>query len=779
MLSAGRPRISRPYHPSVATQQDRILKKPSVTLIPASSAKARYLSRFKIGLRLSACFFLIIFVMLVGNALLIWQFFQVRTQVDHLASVDQELIVVLQFQANFRSFYSNLNDIAQSKDKSRLLAESQDLQNTIADDAGLTQSLFRNLPPGSNLSSEILAAVEAVQSSLPSNLAAVLALANSDDWPAVRLRLTKQILPLESLSDNLVKDIDHDVASEREAAIRRIALAQRRMNFIFLITGSCSLLIAGALGAGITQSISEPFHRLRDASQALGQGNFNFQIAITGNDELSQLGTVFNSMVGKLGGLYEDLRSREARLWENEKELQELIEFAPMHVFVVRPDGTSLYANRAVLDYHGWTLEQWTSQGFDSGVLHSEDRKGYVANLNSGFAGSAPFEAEARIIRKDGTYRWFLSRFNPMQDEQGQILRWYVAQTDIEESKQETHRAQSENLALREEVNKSSAFLEILGSSDNVLRVLSEIARVATTDSTVLILGETGTGKELVARAIHYQSHRASRAFIRVNCASIPSSLVSSELFGHEKGAFTGAVQQRLGRFEAASGGTIFLDEIGELPLETQVAMLRVLQEREFERVGSNKSISVDVRILAATNRDLRKAVLAGTFREDLFYRLNVFPIQLPPLRERPDDIPLLVEYFIARYSAKSAKKILHIKRSALDLFRRYEWPGNIRELQNVVERAVLLCDGDTLSVDETWFKHHIGTQTNQASIALKSLKRVDSSRERLLIESALADSAGKISGPSGAAAKLGIPRQTLESKIARLGIDKRKYLPS
>jgi len=399
-----------------------------------------------------------------------------------------------------------------------------------------------------------------------------------------------------------------------------------------------------------------------------------------------------------------------------------------------------------------------------------------MADLQRGLAGTAPFETEARILRKDGVYRWFVSRFNPTRDDEGKVLRWYVARTDIEEAKQEAERTQSENLALREEVNRSVSG-EILGSSDNVHKVLGEIARVAPTDSTVLILGETGTGKELVARAIHKQSRRAPRAFIRVNCAAIPQSLISSELFGHEKGAFTGAVQRRLGRFEAANGGTIFLDEIGELPAETQVALLRVLQEREFERVGSNQPIKVDVRILTATNRDLRAAVAAGIFRQDLFYRLNVFPIQLAPLRERQDDIPMLVEYFIERYASKGGKRIRHIKRSAFDMLQSYEWPGNVRELQNVVERAVLLCDGDTLSVDDAWFRQETGKKSAQAAnVVLRGLGRLQSNEERELIEGALADSGGQVSGPSGAAARLGIPRQTLESKIARLGIDKRKY---
>jgi formate hydrogenlyase transcriptional activator len=288
----------------------------------------------------------------------------------------------------------------------------------------------------------------------------------------------------------------------------------------------------------------------------------------------------------------------------------------------------------------------------------------------------------------------------------------------------------------------------------------------------VLVLGETGTGKELIARAIHKRSKRSSRLLIRVNCAATPASLIASELFGHEKGAFTGALQRRLGRFELADGGTIFLDEIGDLPAETQIALLRVLQEREIERVGGSQSISVDVRVLAATNRDLKAAMAAGTFRQDLFYRLNVFPIQVPSLRERVDDIPLLVTYMVERYAKKAGKKIRNIQKETLKLFQAYDWPGNIRELQNVIERAVVLCDSETFSVDETWLKpegHRLS-----GSVVPFGVTRVE--REKEIIEAALADCGGQVSGPTGAAAKLGLPRQTLESKITALGINKNRF---
>ncbi len=271
----------------------------------------------------------------------------------------------------------------------------------------------------------------------------------------------------------------------------------------------------------------------------------------------------------------------------------------------------------------------------------------------------------------DGSYRWFLVRFNPVRDEQGQITRWYVAATDIEERKQAEERLRNENIALREEISKASMFEEIVGSSPALRTVLSRIAKVAPTTSTVLITGETGTGKELVARAIHRHSSRCSGPFVSVNCAAIPRDLIASELFGHEKGAFTGALQRRLGKFELAEGGTLFLDEVGELPAETQVALLRVLQEREFERVGGNQAIRADVRVIAATNRDLQAAIDGGTFRSDLFYRLNVFPIQAPPLRERREDIPMLVEYFIDQIRAASWKEDSAVDKRPWSRYRR------------------------------------------------------------------------------------------------------------
>jgi len=333
-------------------------------------------------------------------------------------------------------------------------------------------------------------------------------------------------------------------------------------------------------------------------------------------------------------------------------------------------------------------------------------------------------------------------------------------------------RLHDENLALKEEIAQASMFEEVVGASAALRAVLSRVTKVAPTDSTVLLTGETGTGKELIARAIHKRSQRSSHAFVSVNCAAIPVSLIASELFGHEKGAFTGATGRRVGRFELAADGTIFLDEVGELPAETQVALLRVLQEREFERVGGNQPIRTNARVVAATNRDLDAAIAAGTFRRDLFYRLNVFPIEIPPLRERREDIPLLVEYYIARFARKAGKRIRGISKNTLGLLVSYPWPGNIRELQNVVERSVVVCETETFAVDESWLSRQPQSRQPEAHLDLGKLVF----QEREIIEVALRESRGRVHGPSGAATKLGIPGSTLESKIKSLRINKNRF---
>ncbi len=467
-------------------------------------------------------------------------------------------------------------------------------------------------------------------------------------------------------------------------------------------------------------------------------------------------------------------KQAEDKIRQSEMELRQILDFAPQYVAVLGPDNdrTRLYANQTMLDYFGFTLEEWRSSDRRK-YYHPDDWERLTSETQSKFLSGIPHEYEARFLRKDGKYRWFLFRWNPLRDDQGRVTRWYAAATDIEERKQAEQRLQNENVALREEIDKASMFEEIVGTSPPLQMVLSRISKVAPTDSSVLITGETGTGKELVARAIHRRSRRSSRAFVSVNCAAIPHDLIASELFGHEKGAFTGATQRRLGRFELAEGGTIFLDEVGDLPAETQIALLRVLQEHEFERLGGTGSIRTNVRVIAATNRDLQAAIVAGIFRSDLFYRLNVFPIEVPPLRERQEDIPLLVKYLIDRYARKAGKNIRGVNKRSLELLQSYPWPGNIRELQNVIERSVIVCETENLSVDESWLSRQAPVTRPQSD---PGLSRKPAAQEKEIIEGALRESRGRVAGPSGAAAKLGIPGSTLESKIRSLKINKHRF---
>ncbi len=475
----------------------------------------------------------------------------------------------------------------------------------------------------------------------------------------------------------------------------------------------------------------------------------------------------------------------EERIRQSERDLRITIDTIPAYVFSALPDGSFDFISQSLLNLTGFSPEavfgwEWTI------AVHPEDRDLAVEKWRESLATGEPRENEHRIRQENGEYRWFLARNAALRDEKGHIVRWYGVLVDIENQKRtearllqaldEVQKLQDqfakENIVLREEVDRTSMFEEIVGASPALKAVLARIDKVAPTDSIVFISGETGTGKELVARAIHKRSPRSSRAFVSVNCAAIPAPLIASELFGHEKGAFTGAYQRRLGRFELAEGGTIFLDEIGELPMETQIALLRVLQDQKFERLGGNQPIRANARVITATNRDLKSAIEAGSFRSDLFYRLNVFPIEIPPLRERKEDIPILVEYFIHRYAGKLGKKIRSASRKTLDLLQSYSWPGNIRELQNVVERSIIVCDTEQFSVDEHWLVR----ESCQAQPASQPLPDKLVSQEKEMIEAALVESRGRVSGRLGAAAKLGIPPSTLESKIKSLKINKQLF---
>jgi PAS domain S-box-containing protein len=615
----------------------------------------------------------------------------------------------------------------------------------------------------------------------------------------------------------------------------------------------------------------------------------------------------------------EDRKRGEDALRISEESFRATIDNIPGLVNTMSPSGELEFANQRWLDYYGKTLEEM--KGWEtSDVIHPDDLPRAAAAWKQSVETGQPFEIEHRIRRADGVYRWFQGRSLPLRDCEGRIVRWYSLIIDIDERKQaeeklrrteaflleaqrlshtggwrhdlssgtvttwpesstemlrvfgaqpgedtlapefwfnrihpddrqrvletfsrcETEKTEyradyrivlpdgtikyqhsvghpilnqsgdlvefvgtamdtteqwqarldlekafgeiqllkdqlyKENIALRDEVDRTSMFEEIVGNSRALQAVLSRAAKVAPTDSNVLIIGETGTGKELIARAVHKRSLRSERAFVSVNCAALAPSLISSELFGHEKGAFTGATQRKPGRFELAEGGTIFLDEVGELPSDTQIALLRVLQEREFERVGGTQTIRVDVRVIAATNRDLHEATAAGTFRRDLFYRLNVFPIEVPPLRNRKDDIPILLDYFVHRFSRKVAKHFANIDKRTLELFRSYPWPGNIRELQNVVERSVILSADHTFCVDESW----LSSDSRRMSLQPSEPDYTNESAigERRIIEAALRETRGRVSGPNGAAAKLGVPPSTLDSRIKKLKIRKSPF---
>jgi len=503
----------------------------------------------------------------------------------------------------------------------------------------------------------------------------------------------------------------------------------------------------------------EPFEDEVRFRRADGQYRSHLQRGVPLRDEAGHIVKWYGVLTD-----IEDRKRAEDKIREQETELRQILDFAPQMIAVYGPSFQRLYANRITLDYVGITLDEWRQTPGRFAFVHPDDRARAEAGREVAEA------VEVRLRKSDGTYRWFLAQVNPVRDDKGEIIRWYISSTDIDERKRAEERLLEENVALREEVDKASMFEEIIGASPALTAVLSRVSKVATSDSTVLITGETGTGKELVARAIHRRSRRASRAFVAVNCAAIPRDLILSELFGHEKGAFTGAVQRRLGRFELADGGTIFLDEVGELSSDTQVALLRVLQEREFERVGGRDRIRVDVRVIAATNRDLSAAVADGEFRQDLFYRLNVFPLEMPPLRERREDIPVLVEYFIGRYARKAGRTFRRVSKRTLDRLRSYPWPGNVRELQNVIERSVIVSDTDEFTVDESWLSASPPVESRLG------LSGAVAAHEKAIVEDALRASGGRVFGPSGAAARLGIPRSTLESKIRGLKIDKSRF---
>jgi transcriptional regulator with GAF, ATPase, and Fis domain/HAMP domain-containing protein len=744
-----------------------------------ATASSPFLYRLNIHRRLTLCFIFIIVLMLIGNGVLLWQLQLISAQVERLNGVNEELIEVLRVHTGLLSAYERLGVAARSEDSGRLLKEWETLRAGLVEDAQRTQAAFSHLPAEVKVDQTVLPTLESIERALPSHLDAIRALAASGEWEAVRIRIEVQVQPLESLSSELVKDVAREVEEQRAQAASNISRAERRIFLAVPITGFVTLLIAAGLGVVITRSITEPLGRLVEGSKALARGEFQHQVSVIGHDELAQLGQVFNVTAGRLQSLYEALHKREANL----EEAQRLAH-------------TGSWACDVASKRIFWSAEMFKIFGFDPKTtpttedylrsIHSDDRASVEAAETELHKGNDA-EYNFRIILPDSSMKYVRGIAHAATNDSGEVIEFVRTVIDVteqrnarialekafEEIKTLKDQLFKENIALREEIDKVSMFEDIVGTSPALQAVLSRVSKVAPTDSTVLVTGETGTGKELVARAIHRRSHRSSRAFVSVNCAAIPRDLIASELFGHEKGAFTGATQQRLGRFELAEGGTIFLDEVGELPAVTQIALLRVLQEREFERVGGNRSIHADVRVIAATNRDLQAAIDAGTFRSDLFYRLNVFPIEIPSLRERREDIPLLVEYFIDRYARKAGKSFRAVDKKSLDLLQSYPWPGNIRELQNVIERSVIVCETENFSVDQSWLSRR--PVENEPKVQAELSGKL-AAQEKEMIEAALRESGGRVSGPLGAAVKLGMPGSTLESKIKSLQIDKNRF---
>ena len=481
------------------------------------------------------------------------------------------------------------------------------------------------------------------------------------------------------------------------------------------------------------------------------------------------------------------------KLRQSEEVLRTIIDTIRQVIVVLAPDGTTLYANRVVLDLTGLTLDEARQQGFFERAFHPDDIDRFRAKRQEGFLRGDPFELEMRGRLKNGQYRWYLCQYNPLKDERGRATRWYLTATDIDDRKKAENMVQ-EKLYLESEMRSELGFEQIIGRSPALKQVLELVETVAPSDSTVLLLGETGTGKELIARAVHERSRRKAKTFVKLNCAAIPTGLLESELFGHEKGAFTGAIIQKAGRMELADQGTLFLDEVGDIPVDIQPKLLRALQEQEFERLGSTHTRKVNVRLVAATNRNLEKMVADREFRSDLFYRLNVFPIRIPPLRERKDDIPLLVSYFVQKIAKQLQKRIHSIPVATMKALTAWEWPGNIRELENFIERAVLLTRGESLAaplaelrkvaIDEPVRESALKGEQDIARIVKEAIASLNgkcpenerAKRQHDEIVRVLTECKGRVGGTDGAAARMGLSRTTLISRMKKLQINSYEY---
>jgi formate hydrogenlyase transcriptional activator len=502
----------------------------------------------------------------------------------------------------------------------------------------------------------------------------------------------------------------------------------------------------------------------------------------------------------------DDRKRAEQKVQESEAELRTITDTIRQQIIILAPDGTTLYVNQVALDLTGYTKDQLDERGFWARVTHPDDVKRLRAERQERLLSGAPFDLEFRVLLKSRQYRWYLMQYNPLRDESGQIIRWYATATDIDERKRTEERLRNENVRLaqetvylEEQIRSEMGFEHIIGNSPALQHVLDLVETVAPNDSTVLLLGETGTGKELIARAVHERSRRKAKTFVKLNCAAIPTGLLESELFGHEKGAFTGAVVQKAGRMELADQGTLFLDEVGDIPIDIQPKLLRALQEKEFERLGSTHTRKVNLRLVAATNRNLEKMVADREFRSDLFYRLNVFPIRIPPLRERKDDIPLLVNFFVQKFAKQMHKRVNSIPVATMKALTAWDWPGNIRELENFIERAVILTKGESLAAPLAELRKGTTvepvresapkveddresapkTEDDVARIlkeAIASLKKKTAPNERTKkqhdeIVRALTECKGCVGGGDGAAVRMGISRSTLMYRMKKLGI--------
>ena len=489
---------------------------------------------------------------------------------------------------------------------------------------------------------------------------------------------------------------------------------------------------------------------------------------------------ILQIFAARAGAELERLRV-EQQLRASEDRFRDLFDEAPIAYVHEGLDTRFVRANRAALRILGVKAEEVPVTYGRSLIPDTPDAQRRLKEaFESVGRGTDTSGVVLELRRKEDGRQIFIQWWSKPAPDGTYTRTMFVDITDRIRMEQEQQRLQAQNVYLREEIKSVHNFEEIVGASAGLVNVLKDVRRVAPTDATVLILGETGTGKELIARALHSSSNRADKPFIKINCAALPAGLVESELFGHERGAFSGAIQRRIGRFELAHGGTIFLDEIGDVSADVQLKLLRVLQEREFERIGGNQTIRSDVRVIAATNRDLPKAIAAGSFRSDLFFRLNVFPVNLPPLRARAEDIPLLVRFFVQKYGSKIGRRVESIESNAMDRLTRYPWPGNIRELENIVERALILSTSTTLSIDadvlgdtglpapaaaaQALHDDHAGANGGGADL---------NSVQRDHILSTLRSANWVVEGESGAALRLGMKPATLRHRMKKLGISR------